>query len=123
VQQIERACRVTKVERAEHLIASHTKPWRDCTNDERLDGENGLLLTPTIDHLFDKGFLFFENNGELIISPVAHRPSLMKMGVALEGTVNVGAFSEGQRRFLHYHRDNVLRMSAIRDPHPTQRTK
>jgi len=49
---------VTKVERLEHLVASHTKPWRDSTNEERLNGENGLLLTPTIDHLFDKGFIF-----------------------------------------------------------------
>lgn len=36
VQLIERACRVTKVERREHLIASHVKPWRDSSNDERL---------------------------------------------------------------------------------------
>ena len=43
VQGVERACRVTKVERLEHLVASHTKPWRDSTNEERLDGENGLL--------------------------------------------------------------------------------
>ena len=56
VLTIERACRVTKVERPEHLIASHTKPWRYSSNEERLDGENGFLLTPTIDHLFDKGF-------------------------------------------------------------------
>ena len=45
VQGVERACRVTKVERPEHLVASHTKPWRDSTNEERLDGENGLLLS------------------------------------------------------------------------------
>ena len=43
VQTIERACRVTKVEQREHLIASHVKPWRDSSNDERLNGENGLL--------------------------------------------------------------------------------
>ena len=30
------------------------KPWRDSDNAERLDGENGLLLTPSIDHLFDR---------------------------------------------------------------------
>ncbi len=73
VQSVERACRVTKVERPEHLVASHTKPWRDSTNEERLDGENGLLLTPTIDHLFDKGFISFEDKGDLIVSPVADR--------------------------------------------------
>jgi hypothetical protein len=114
VQQIEQACRVTKVERPEHLIASHTKPWRDSTNDERLDGENGLLLTPTIDHLFDKGFISFEGNGDLLLSPVADRMSLARMGIAPEREINVGAFSEGQRRFLEYHRENVLRRSALR---------
>jgi hypothetical protein len=36
---IERACRITQVNRPEHLIASHCKPWRDCeSNDERFDG-------------------------------------------------------------------------------------
>jgi len=92
-------------------VASHTKPWRDSTNDERLDGENGLLLTPTIDHLFDKGFISFEDNGLLIASPVADRASLVKMGIDPKGKTNVGVFSEGQRRFLEYHRENVLRMS------------
>ena len=51
---IERACRITEVNRPEHLIASDSQPWRDCeSNDERLDGENELLLTPTVDSLFE----------------------------------------------------------------------
>lgn len=111
VQLIERACRITKVERREHLIASHIKPWRDSSNEERLSGENGLLLTPTIDHLFDKGFLSFEDGGRLIVSPVADPVSLGRMGIQMDRTVNVGTFSTGQRQFLEYHRDNVLRMS------------
>ena len=37
-----------------HLRASHIKPWRDATNAERLNGSNGLLLSPPIDHLFDQ---------------------------------------------------------------------
>jgi len=49
------------VDRPEHLRASHCKPWCDCeSNEERLNGENGLLLTPSIDHLFDRGFISFE---------------------------------------------------------------
>jgi hypothetical protein len=91
------------------LRASHCKPWRDCSNnEERLDGENGLLLTPTIDHLFDRGFISFENSGELIVSPVAHQPSLNRMGVPTDRIVNVGGFTEGQKHFLSYHRDSVL---------------
>jgi predicted restriction endonuclease len=111
VRSIERACRVTKVERMEHLVASHVQPWRDSSNDQRLDGENGLLLTPTIDHLFDKGFISFEDSGQLIVSPVADPKSLKRMGVDSVGRVNVGAFSQGQRRYLEFHRENVLRMA------------
>ncbi len=111
VRAIESACRVTKVERMEHLIASHVQPWRDSNNEERLDGENGLLLTPTVDHLFDKGFISFEDNGRVIVSPVADPDSLRRMGVDPDGRMNVGAFSEGQRRYLNFHRENVLRMA------------
>ena len=108
VVRIETHCRVTGVNRPEHLIASHCKPWRDSSNAERLDGENGLLLTPSIDHLFDRGFISFENGGELLISPVAHAVSLKKMGVPVGAPFNVGGFSEGQRRYLEFHRDSVF---------------
>jgi putative restriction endonuclease len=108
VMRIEIRCRITGVDSPSHLLASHCKPWRDSTNEERLNGENGLLLTPSIDHLFDRGFIGFEDSGNLIISPVAHRPSLQKMGVETERATNVGAFTEGQRQFLEFHRNAVL---------------
>jgi hypothetical protein len=114
VSRIETHCRITGVNRPEHLIASHCKPWRDCKDHiERLDGENGLLLTPSIDHLFDRGFISFENSGELLISPVAHEVSLRKMGVPIGQRVNVGGFSQGQRRYLEYHRESVF-LQAVR---------
>jgi hypothetical protein len=71
-------------------------------------GENGLLLTPSIDHLFDRGFIGFEDNGTLIVSPVAHRPSLERMGIETRAVVDVGGFTEGQRSFLDFHRNSVL---------------
>lgn len=113
VTEIESRCRITGVTNLVHLVASHCKPWRDSTNEERLNGENGLLLTPTIDHLFDRGFIGFEDSGTLIISPVAHRPSLQRMGVETEQVVSVGSFTEGQRNFLNFHRNAVL-LKAVR---------
>ena len=112
VMRIEDHCRVTGVSNPVHLVASHCKPWRDSTNEERIEGENGLLLTPSIDHLFDRGFIGFEGNGSLIISPVAHLPSLERMGVQTNRTINVGVFSQGQKHFLEFHRDMVLLKSA-----------
>ncbi len=108
VSNIERFCRVTRVEQPEHLIASHIKPWRESDNHDRLYGGNGLLLTPTIDHLFDRGFISFENNGELLVSPVAHGESMKKMGVIVDRVVNVGGFANPQKEFLEFHRTNIF---------------
>lgn len=112
VAKIETRCRITGVTNPVHLRASHCKPWRDATNEERLNGENGLLLTPSIDHLFDRGFIGFENNGRLIVSPVAHHPSLRRMGIDTTKTVNVGGFTTGQKQFLEFHRNAVLLRSV-----------
>lgn len=115
VMQIEQACRITGVTRVEHLRASHCKPWRDSDNVERLDGENGLLLTPNADHLFDRGFISFDESGNVIISPVAHSDSLARLGLSPGRTMNVGRFSEGQGKYLEYHRENVLLKSRYLD--------
>jgi putative restriction endonuclease len=112
VRKIERACRITGVERFEHLRASHCLPWRASSNEQRLDPENGLLLTPSIDHLFDEGFISFEGDGRLLISVVAHKESLSKMGVPVEAPFNAGAFTSGQRRYLEMHRDSVFKKAA-----------
>lgn len=113
VMQIEARCRITGVGNPIHLVASHCKPWRDSSNEERLDGENGLLLTPSIDHLFDRGFIGFEDSGDLIVSPVAHLPSLERMGIETGRVINVGGFTEGQRTYLDFHRNAVL-LRAVR---------
>jgi hypothetical protein len=92
---IERACRITQVNRPEHLRASDSKPWRDCeSNDERLDGENGLLLT-----------------GPWITCSIA---ALKRMGIPPDERRNVGALSEGQRRSLEYHRGFVFLEARVR---------
>ncbi len=113
VSKIEQRCRITHVDKEEHLRASHCKPWRDSSNEERLNGENGLLLTPTVDHLFDRGFISFEWNGDLLISPVAHLPSMARMGIDTTRKVNVGVFSSGQRDFLEFHRGKVFLSTPV----------
>ena len=110
VMEIEEHCRTGGVSNPVHLVASHCRPWRDSNNEERVNGENGLLLTPSIDHLFDRGFIGFENNGTLILSPVAHRPSLERMGVETKEIVKVGAFTSGQK--VEFHRNSVLLKAA-----------
>jgi putative restriction endonuclease len=64
-----RGCAVTGIEAPELLRASHIKPWRMSTNVERLHEFNGLMLLPQYDHLFDRGYITFDDTGHLVPSP------------------------------------------------------
>jgi len=103
----EMGCRVTGVTDPHHLRASHIKPWKDSTDEEKLDGCNGLLLSPHIDHLFDKGHITFTNNGDLRVSPRMDRAVLAKWGILVP--MNVGPFNTSQSEFLDYHRRSVFK--------------
>jgi putative restriction endonuclease len=104
----EHACRITAVQNPAHLIASHIKPWRESDNQERLSAGNGLMLTPSIDHLFDRGFISFEDSGDLIISPVADIESLEKMGIQPGNRTFGQAFNGDQKHFMGFHRNEIL---------------
>jgi len=108
VSRIEICCRLTRVSNPVHLIASHIKPWREASNEERLAAGNGLLLTPSIDHLFDRGFISFGDSGETLISPIADPDSLGRMGVNVESPPLVGRFNSEQRHFLQHHRASIF---------------
>ena len=94
-------------------VANH---GADSTNEERLNGENGLLPDPRASIASSiAGSFGFEDNGRLIISPVAHRSSLERMGIDLTTAVNVGGFNERLRKqFLDFHRNAVLLQSVRR---------
>ena len=107
LERIENCCRVTGAKN--HLIASHIKPWAISDSIERLNGNNGLLLSPHIDLLFDKGHISFEDNGDMIISKTANQDTLDRWGVK---NINVGPFNDEQKIFLQYHRDHVLNLKS-----------
>jgi putative restriction endonuclease len=112
VMLIETGCRVTHVTDRKHLRASHIKPWSKASDSERLSGENGLLLSPHIDHLFDKGYISFSSSEQLLVVPEVQPGLLDKWGI-IAGT-NVGTFNREQKAFLDFHRVNVApRATAI----------
>jgi predicted restriction endonuclease len=108
VSRYETRCRITQVSNPVHLVASHIKPWRESNNDERLAAGNGLLLTPSIDHLFDRGFISFGDSGETLISPIADSDSLRRMGIDPHHPPQVGAFNSDQKHFLQHHRTSIF---------------
>ncbi|HEX4340579.1 MAG TPA: HNH endonuclease [Polyangiaceae bacterium] len=111
VAVVEQACRLTKVTNPVYLIASHIKPWRHASNEERLSENNGLMLAPQADFLFDRGFISFEDD-RLLISPVAEEKSLIKLGIDPDRPPQVGRFNPEQERFLEFHRAEIFRRAS-----------
>lgn len=103
----ETRCRVTGITDLRFLIASHIKPWRLSDDQEKLDGCNGLLLSPHIDRLFDKGYLTFSDDGAVLVS--RDFPSDVWTRWGLDGLTHVGPFNEAQRGYLAFHREHVFR--------------
>ena len=62
------SCSITGLQNVSLLKASHIKPWKNSSNEERLTPYNGLLLIPDYDFLFDIGYISFKNNGSILIS-------------------------------------------------------
>lgn len=101
VRAFEPRCRVTFVSSDKLLVASHIKPWKVASNEERLDGNNGLFLSPHIDKLFDGGFITFTPRGEMRVSSMLDRDVLPKWHI--DQDANVGSFSKDQAYFLGHH--------------------
>jgi len=106
VRLIENECRVTGVTNIKHLRASHIKPWAAADNHQKLDGFNGLLLSPHVDHLFDRGFISFENSGEVLVSKDLNPKVLQQWSI--QTPRNVGTFKKEQQEYLEYHRDLIF---------------
>jgi hypothetical protein len=106
VKMFESACRVTGLQDEKFLVASHIKPWSISNPSERLDGNNGLLLSPHADRLFDRGYMSFTQKGEVLFSPRLNLEVLNRW--SLNGLKEVGQFSDAQEHFLEHHRSFIF---------------
>jgi putative restriction endonuclease len=106
VELMETACRVTGIVDRRYLRATHIKPWKDADDSEKLDGANGLLLSPHIHHLFDRGHISFADDGTLLIS--RHLNPYVRKAWGLERPVPAHPFTLEQRSHLGYHRQQIF---------------
>jgi len=94
-------CPVTGIANAELLVASHIKPWKACTNSERLDPQNGILLSALVDRLFDRGLISFSDDGRIVVSPTLSHEDSKRCGV--DRALVIKLF-ERSKRYMEYHR-------------------
>lgn len=97
-------CSLTGIENIDLLIASHIVAWAKCDNKARLDPDNGLLLASHVDRLFDRGWISFADDGELLVDKdlsAADRKIL-----AIEQFPRLKKLTNGNRHYLAKHRSH-----------------
>ena len=101
------SCAVTSLHRPKLLRASHIRPWRHCSNKDRLNRYNGLALTPNLDSLFDIGLVSFkETDGSIRLSDVLDALDWRILNVKPEMSLRV-VFPDS-REYLEYHNECVF---------------
>lgn len=98
-------CCLCGVENHALLTASHIKPWAESESKEKLDINNGFLMCPNHDKLFDKGYITFDDDGKIIIS------KKLKENDKVFLNVNDGMrieLTESNKKYLEFHRENVF---------------
>lgn len=99
-------CAVTYYSKKEILIASHIVPWKDSNDEERLDVDNGILLSPTYDALFDRHLISFENNGKIIFTDAITKSDISLIGVT--GNEQIQKLTDGTKMYLEKHRQLIV---------------
>ncbi len=97
-------CCLCNVSNKRLLIASHIKPWSVSSPTEKVDVNNGLLLCPNHDALFDQGYVSFDEDGQIIISDGLNDVDRVFMNINGDMIVSL---EEGQKEYMKYHRNTV----------------
>jgi hypothetical protein len=74
-------CPMTGITERGLLRASHIVPWADCTDAQRLDVHNGLLLSALWDAAFDRGLISFADDGTPLVSPQLSETARKALGI------------------------------------------
>ena len=100
-------CPFSKIDDVKLLIASHIKPWAICNETEKTDANNGLMLSPLYDKLFDKGYITFENDGSIRISDWLSPANKSR----IDFNYNIGDLHLTPQRlvYMDYHRRFVFK--------------
>ncbi|MEJ6080176.1 HNH endonuclease [Vibrio sp. 1-Bac 57] len=84
------------------LIGSHIKSWADSSDEERMDGHNGLLLAPHIDKLYDKHLITFSKSGKILVSKLLNESVLIVWGIDIEKQYSL---TDIQHEYMKWHRE------------------
>lgn len=101
-------CCLCNVKEPSLLVASHIKPWSVSDKIEKLDIDNGFLLCPNHDQLFDQGWISFDDTGKILISEGLSQADRCFTNVSENMKIHF-PLTAGNRVYLKYHRENIFK--------------
>ena len=102
-------CPFTMVSDERLLVASHIKPWVLSDDKEKVDPKNGFMLTPTYDRLFDRGFITFEDDKTLVVSPWISPMNQKRLGIYTGKLMDMLPMDEKRKKYLAFHREYIFK--------------
>ncbi|MCQ2303570.1 MAG: HNH endonuclease [Bacteroidales bacterium] len=100
-------CPFTHIDEFRLLIASHIKPYAVSNKKEQSDPNNGIMLSPLYDKLFDKGFISFDEQGNLLISDWLSPQNRNR--IVFNYSLEDLRLNDERKKYLEYHRENVFK--------------
>ena len=107
MQKYNKSCIVTGTNISQVLVASHIKPWAVCSNTERIDVDNGLLLSATFDRLFDSGLITFDKKGKMAVSSMVNKENIKRLNINTNISYNI-KYSANMQKYLDYHNQFIF---------------
>ena len=98
-------CPLTGIDALPILISSHIVPWSESNDDERLDVENGILLSPNLDALFDRHLISFDDYGEILISSKVSEKNIENLKLLSLPNIEI---NERMLNYIRRHRKKFL---------------
>tara|TARA_B100000963_G_C22551918_1_gene637189 strand:- start:130 stop:1260 length:1131 start_codon:yes stop_codon:yes gene_type:complete len=121
-------CPFTNIDELKLLRASHIIPYKICETEKTwesnetipskykrkglknyhsIDKYNGLTLSHTYDYLFDKGYITFLDDGQIICSSLFEDKTWENLRIDESKKYNI--IPNGREKFLEYHRKKVFK--------------
>lgn len=87
------------------LVASHILPWHKCTGEQKTDVQNGLLLSAPLDRLFDRGWISFDKQGLMLVSPDLDAATRRVFGIKNGMKLQISTIETRMQKYLEMHRE------------------
>lgn len=104
-------CKICGLNDERFLIASHIQRWSVSDDNERRDINNIFLLCPDHDWLFDKFYISFDDDGNILLSDNVDESVYDKLKIT--GDISKVTLNNENKKYMKWHREQFEKKNNI----------